>query len=253
MKKNIFYLLAHQDDEFGVFIDIFKNIKNFNIYVIFLTSGYKKKINKSQIFERDRESIKVLKKIGVEEKNIIFLGKKCDIQCNKLYLNINKAYKEIYNLAKKTTPYKLVTLSWEGGHEDHDACNLIGRKISYKFNIIKNSKEFSLYNAFKTKLIYFKVFNPIQEKGLLVRTNFYNRLFLISLLFMYRSQIKIWIGLYPFIIYHYLFLGYNMLQPLNKSKIIKKPHSGKLLYELRDFCKFSTFRSKLFYFLNDIK
>ena len=44
MKKNIFYSLAHQDDEFGVFIDIFKNIKNFNIYVIFLTSGYKKKL-----------------------------------------------------------------------------------------------------------------------------------------------------------------------------------------------------------------
>ena len=64
----------------------------------------------------------------------------------------------------------------------------------------------------------------------------------------YRSQFKIWIGLYPFIIYHYLFKGYNCMLPLNKSKIITKPHKGQLLYELREYCSFKkfNFNTKLF-------
>ena len=56
MKKNIFYLFAHQDDEFGAYIDISSKIKNNNIYVIYLTSGYKKQIIKSKLSKRDKES-----------------------------------------------------------------------------------------------------------------------------------------------------------------------------------------------------
>ena len=72
MKKNIFYLFAHQDDEFGVFIDIEKKILDYNIYVIYLTSGYSKKISKSKLSKRDKESIEVLSKIGVKKKKYLF-------------------------------------------------------------------------------------------------------------------------------------------------------------------------------------
>ncbi|MDA7477234.1 PIG-L family deacetylase [Candidatus Pelagibacter ubique] len=250
MKKNIFYLFAHQDDEFGAFIDISHKIKNYNIYIFYLTSGYKKKILKSQLSTRDKESIKVLKKIGVKEKNIIFLGKQLNIKCNELHLNMNKAYHKIIELTYKIKPYELVTHSWEGGHEDHDACNLIARKIGFKLNIIKNSKEFSLYNAYNCKLLYFKVFNPIKKNGKFIRANFYNRWSYILLLFFYRSQFKIWIGLYPFIIFHYLFFGYNYMQTLNQSRIISRPHSGELLYEARSFCNFKEFKNKTKVFLN---
>ena len=73
MKKNVFYLFAHQDDEFGIFIDIFKKIKTNNIYIFYLTSGYQNKISKTVLSERDMESIKVLKKIGVKQK-ILYLS-----------------------------------------------------------------------------------------------------------------------------------------------------------------------------------
>ena len=75
----------------------------------------------------------------------------------------------------------------------------------------------------------------------------------VGLLFFYKSQLKIWFGLYPFIIFHYIFFGYNLLCPLNTSKIIKRPHSGKLLYELRNFCNFKLFRNKTKFFLNDTR
>ena len=72
MKKNIFYLFAHQDDEFGVYIDISNKIKNNNVYIVFLTSGYNKKIIKSELSKRDKESLAVLKKIGVKKKKYLF-------------------------------------------------------------------------------------------------------------------------------------------------------------------------------------
>ena len=252
MKKNIFYIFAHQDDEFGVFIDIYKNLKKNNIFIFYLTNGSNKKINKYQLSTRDKESIKVLKKIGIKEKNIFFLGKQLNVFCNKLYLNIYKVYNELTRITKKIIPSKIITLSWEGGHEDHDACNLISRKLSFKYNIADLSNEFSLYNAYKKKIIFFRVFNPINKKGNFIKVNFLKRIFFIKLLFIYKSQIKVWVGLYPFIICHYLFLGYNFLQPLNKSKNIKKPHIGKLLYETRNFCSFHNFRNKVIKFFNDI-
>jgi hypothetical protein len=249
MKKNIYYIFAHQDDEFGVFIDIYNNLKKNNVYIFYLTNGSNQKISKLKLSSRDKESIEVLKKIGVKEKNIFFLGRRLNIECNKLYLFIDNVYKEIVKITKNIIPSKITTLSWEGGHEDHDACNLIARKLSFKYNINKVSKEFSLYNRFKTNLIYFKVFNPINKNGTYAKINFFKRFFFIKLLFTYKSQIKVWIGLYPFIICHYLFLGYNFLQPLNKDKTIKKPHKGKLLYEFRNFCNFGTFRNKVIGFL----
>ena len=72
MKKNIVYLFAHQDDAFGDDIDISNKIKNNNVYIVFLTSGYNKKIFKSKISKRDKESLAVLKKIGVKKKKYLF-------------------------------------------------------------------------------------------------------------------------------------------------------------------------------------
>ena len=254
MKKNIIYLFAHQDDEFGVFIDIYKNAKIHNIYIFYLTNGDSKIINKSKLSIRDRESIKVLTKLGVKRKNIILLGKKLGIICNQLYLNLDKVYNNLAkNLKKIGTISRLITHSWEGGHEDHDACNLIGRKVAFKNKILKKSYEFSLYNSYKTRLIFFRVFNPLNKNGKKVKSKFVERFFFISLLFIYKSQYKIWIGLYPFIILHYLFNGYNFLTKLQNNFLLTKPHKGKLLYEKRKFCKFKDFKIKTKLFLCDIK
>ena len=247
MKKNIFYLFAHQDDEFGVFIDIEKKILDYNVYIIYLTSGYDKKISESKLSKRDNESIKVLSKIGVKKKNIYFFGKQLQINTNQLILNINKAYFKLKSFMNNKRPFQIVTLAWEGGHEDHDACNILGRKLGYNFKIINNCEEFSLYNAFNCNFIYFRVFNAL-KKSKIIKTNFFNRFKYVTFLFSYKSQLKIWFGLYPFIIYHYIFKGYNCMQSLNKSKTISRPHKGKLLYESRKYFSFNKFKfySKFF-------
>jgi hypothetical protein len=255
MKKNIFYLLAHQDDEFGIFIKLEEDIKNNNTFIFYLTSGEGNKIKSITNSKRDNESLKVLQKLGVKKKNIFFIGSKYGIEHNKLYLNINYIYKKILAITHSVgSPNSIVTHSWEGGHEDHDASNLIGRKIAKRFKITKKSYQFSLYNGYNTSILYFKVFNPIVKYGAKkFFINFKKRIFYIKLLFIYKSQFKTWIGLYPFIIFHYLFKGYNFIEKLNCDNLIKKPHSNKLLYERRKFCTFEKFKSKTKFFLNDIK
>ncbi len=254
MKKNIFYLFAHQDDEFGCFAKLDKDILTENTYVFYLTNGSNQNSKKDVLSQRDKESLKSLKKLGLRKKNIYFIGSELQINHYNLYLNLEKVYKKIEEKIKKIgIPNSIITHSWEGGHEDHDACNLIGRKIAYNYKIIDKSYQFSQYNAYKTSLIFFKVFNPIKKNGEKNFAKFKRRLFYVKLLFIYKSQIKVWFGLYPFIIFHYLFKGFNFMEKLNNDKFIKKPHKKKLLYEKRKFCSFEKFRKKTKFFLINSK
>lgn len=253
MRKKIFYIFAHQDDEFGIFIKIKKEAKNNELFIFYLTSGTNENIKKNKLYYRDKESIKSLTSLGVKRENIFFIGRKLGIKHNKLYLNAKKVTIYLENFISNIhKPNLIYTHSWEGGHEDHDTCNLIARRIQRKFKI-KKCFQFSLYNAFNTSLIFFKVFNPIKKKnGKKVFASILDRIYFIKLLFNYKSQIKIWIGMYPFIIFHYLIKGYNFIEDLNSSKKIEKPHFGKLLYEKRNFCKFNVLKKKTNFLLNNL-
>ena len=245
MKKKIFYLFAHQDDEFGIFIQLKKDAKINNTFIFYLTSGTDKNISKYKLYLRDKESIKTLTKLGIKKKNIIFLGRKLQIKHNKLHLNTKKITNFFDNyISNYNKPYAIYTHSWEGGHEDHDTCNLIARKIRSKYKI-KNCYQFPLYNSYNTSMIFFRVFNPINNKNVKkIYTSIKERVFFVKLLFNYKSQIKTWIGLYPFIIAHYILKGFNIIEKLNSNKNIKKPHKGELLYEKRKYCTFSELKEK---------
>ena len=90
MKKKVFYLFSHQDDEFGIFIQLKKDSKINDTFVFYLTSGTDKNIDKNRLYLRDKESIKTLTKLGVKKENILFIGRKQNIKNNKLYLNAKK-------------------------------------------------------------------------------------------------------------------------------------------------------------------
>ena len=245
MKKKIFYFFAHQDDEFGIFVQIKKEIKKSEKFIFYLTSGTDKEIDKNKLYIRDKESIKTLTSLGIKKENIFFIGRKLGIKHNKLYLNAKKVTYFLENFISKTHKLgSIYTHSWEGGHEDHDTCNLITRRIKKKFKI-KNCYQFSLYNAFNTSILFFKVFNPINKKNIKkISATIFDRILFIRLLFNYTSQIKTWIGLYPFIISHYFFKGFNYIEKLDNNLTIKRPHKGELLYEKRNFCKFSKLKKK---------
>ena len=93
MKKKIIYLLAHQDDEFGCFAKLDKDIMMHNTYIFFLTNGGNSSQNIS-ISIREKESLKVLKRLGLKSKNIFFIGRELKIDHYTLYLNLKIVYKK---------------------------------------------------------------------------------------------------------------------------------------------------------------
>ena len=251
MKKKIFYLFSHQDDEFGIFPQLKKDALNNEVFIFYLTSGTNKKIKKNRLTIRDKESIKTLTFLGVKKNNIFFIGRKLEVITNELHLNAKKISQYFENhIFKLVKPDIIYTHSWEGGHEDHDTCNLLVRRFKKKFKI-KRCFQYSLYNAYKTSIIYFRIFNPIKKRNL-VKINILekDRINFIKLLFNYRSQLKIWIGLYPFIIAYYFFKKYLFIEKLDMNNIIIRPHKGELLYEKRKFCKFSDLKKKTQFLLS---
>ena len=256
MKKNLVIVLAHQDDEFC----IFNRISNFsykkNIYIFYMTSGMDINLNKKIYNKRDLESISVLKRLGVLKKNIFFLGRKLSINNNQLYKNLNLAFKHLVVNIKKIKGFKTVyTHSLEGGHEDHDACNYLIKVANLKYNFFNISYQFPAYHGKNLPFIFFKVLNPISENGKIFQRkyNFLDRFKFIYLLFFYKSQLKTWLGLYPFIIFKYLFYRNDEIQKIKKSLFIRRPHKGKLLYEKRGYCSYDRFKKKIEIFVKNLQ
>jgi hypothetical protein len=253
MNNNIFFIFCHQDDEFGLFNVIEKATKKQkNVFIIFLTSGLKTKNqnNKNKLLQRDKESLKILLKLGVKKNNIFFLGKKFNIPVYYLYKNLNIVYQEINKFLKKQSGKHIIyTHSWEGGNEDHDACFVIVKKIMQKNIKIVKAFEFSHYHNHKTKILPFKVQKFIFDKKKIYKTKmqFNDKIKYIKYLFNYTSQLYLWLPIFPFIIIRILMNDYGNLKVIEKKLIIKKPHKGVLLYEKLRKKKYVYFKK---YFMN---
>lgn len=238
----ILFLFAHQDDEFGVFDVIDSLIRRGETVVIaYLTSG---SLSGMPTPIRDAESIAVLEKLGVAKQNIHFLGSKRKIPDGKLSCYLEDAFQATLHLIDKIgTPKRLYFLAWEGGHQDHDAIHLIGLAIGRQLSILDRSFQFPLYTGAGLPSIFFKLFSPLPQNGPVTesRIKWSNRFRFIAFCFTYRSQKKTWLGLFPFFLFHYLFIGTEMLQPVLLSRFREPPHSNKLLYERRGFYTYEKF------------
>ena len=253
MNNNIFFILCHQDDEFGLFNVIEKSTKKKqNVFVIYLTSGFKKKNqnNKNKLLQRDKESLKVLLKLGVKRNNIIFLGKKLNIPVYNLYKNLNIVYQEINKLLKKYLGKHIIyTHSWEGGNEDHDACFIIVKKIIYQNSKTTQAFEFAHYHNHKSEIWPFKVQKFIFDKRKIYKTKikFEDKIKYINYLFNYISQMYLWLPIFPIVIIRILMNDYGSLKRIKRNQIIKKPHNGTLLYEKLRKKEYDYFKK---YFIN---
>ncbi len=257
--KNLIIVIAHQDDEIGLFNRIYNFKNKNNVYIFYLTSGLNKILNKNNINYRNRESIKVLKKLGVLEKNIIFLGDKPQIKNQELYHNLFPIYKKLVHNLKKIKGKKIIyTHSLEGGHLDHDCCYYISRQLIKNFKEIEKIFQFPSYHSKNLPFIFYRVFNPIKENGKLYekKFNFFERFKFIYLLFFYKSQLfesMVWVGMYPFLIFHFLFSKSDVIQKIDLNlNNIRRPHKGRLLYEKRGYEKYFNFEKKIKIFLKKV-
>lgn len=252
MTKNFIFILAHQDDEFAIFNILEKKInEKKNIKVFYLTSGYRKQINKNKITPRDKESLKVLVNLGVKKKNIFFLGRKLNIPIYKLHKHLWDVFGVLYSQIKQTKSI-LVTHAWEGGNEDHDACYVLVKKLYHNLKCVTKCYQFSHYHNYKTGFLPFKVQKHIlREKNIHFKINFRQKIRYIKFLFTYISQRYLWLPLYPFIIFRILFNDYGKLVEIKKNIYLKRPHEGKLLFEKLRKTNFSKLLKIFKYFLQN--
>jgi len=96
--------------------------------------------------------------------------------------------------------------------------------------------QYPLYNSEGLKWEFFRVLTPLHENGHVHYENIpwvaswrYLRLHL-----SYKSQFKNWLGLFPFVFWHYLFRGWLSLQLNSFTRIQERPHNGQLYYEFRN-------------------
>ena len=121
-----------------------------------------------------------------------------------------------------------------------------------KFPRVIKAFQFAMYNSNKMLLKFYKAFSPIKNNGPLVKLdiNFKEKIRFICLLFSYKSQLKIWIGLYPVLILNILSNNYGYLQQIKKKKLLNKPHGNELWYEKR---KFGSYNENKLLFLKFLK
>ena len=242
-KKEIaIFLFAHQDDESGVFYEINRLInEKKRVVIIYLTSGHHLG-HPSPI--RDNESAHVLSKMGISSDNVFFLGRNLSIPDGKLPEYLDTALEGVTNIIDKIgKPSVIYTLAWEGGHQDHDAAHLIAAAIGSLFDILPNCYQFPLYTGANLRSIFFKLFSPLLENGVIVRHRiaWRDRARFIAYCFLYPSQKKTWLGLFPFFLFHYIFFGTQILQPISIFRLQQAPHAGVLLYERRGFYQYQNF------------
>ena len=183
------------------------------------------------------------------QKNIIFLSMdiftpdgKLPEHLSAVFNKILHALKNIYNVDD------LYLMAWEGGHQDHDAAHLIGLALAKKLKIVERSFQFPLYTGIGLSASFFRLFKPILDNGKPIFLNipFSARFKYLRLTLSYPSQFKTWAGLFPFFLFHYIFYGTQILQPISLARVRQRPHDGKLLYERRfsykyeSFCKFTS-------------
>jgi hypothetical protein len=231
-----FFLFAHQDDEFGVFQKILDEQRHGRrVFCAYLTDGA---FVGGSSMRRNRESLTVLTNLGVQEEDIFFAGHTLFIPDGSLHDHLKLASDWIANwLACYPVVTAIYLPAWEGGHHDHDALHAMGVIVAEDVGLIKVVRQFPLYNGYQCGGPLFRALLPLPENGGLevTKMSWANRLRFLRYCLSYPSQMTTWMGLFPFVLLHYVFFGTQVLQNVSRERIHHRPHSGLLYYERRQF------------------
>jgi hypothetical protein len=246
------YLLPHQDDEFALLKSISDDVAADRAFaLLYLTDGaYGGPVSEL----RNHESLTVLESVGVREEQVHFLGIEYQLRDGFLYSQFKLAWQAILTFTNSLSYIDSVYMpAWEGGHQDHDATHILGLCIANKYACLSESRQVALYHGEGLPSIFFKVLSPLIANGEIIKKGipWPQRLQFLRLFFCYRSQLKTWLALYPFVLINMLFHGVESLQPVSVQRIYQSPHRGKLLYESRGSCLEQDFRAHAESFLHN--
>jgi LmbE family N-acetylglucosaminyl deacetylase len=230
------FLFAHQDDEFGVFEAISDEMHaGRTVLCAYLTDGGAYGVPAAT---RNFESLRVLARFGISEEQVLFAGDLLAISDGKLADRLDVAAVWIHHWVMSIKDVDVIYVpAWEGGHPDHDALHAILVELAARHRFLDRVRQFSLYNGYRCKGAWFKVFTPLPENGRVEvrKIPWRNRGKYLFHCMSYVSQLRSWVGLLPFVALHYLRFGTQSIQPASIERIQIRPHDGPLYYERRKF------------------
>ncbi len=230
------FLFAHQDDEFGVFQRIADcRAQGLRIACAYFTDGATSKATAAQ---RNLESLAVLARLGVDREDTFFAGQQLGIGDGQLPQHLQRAARWLESwLDEFAVIDSLHVTAWEGGHHDHDALHALAVTMAARRGLLARTWQYSLYQAAGLPGPLFRVLAPLPQNGP-VRTSgipWHARRSYLGHCLSYPSQRGTWIGLFPFVLLHYLLHGTQALQPVDPARLSERPHPGPLYYEKRKF------------------
>lgn len=241
------FFFAHQDDEFGAFQLIrAEQDKGHRAICVYFTTGV---ANGGASDHRNNESLNVLSRMNVSSDDIFFSNDYLSIKDVQLseHLKVSAEWLDSW-LSKFLAIAAVYVPAWEGGHPDHDSLHAISVQIFHERGMVDLVRQFPLYNRYRCVGPFFKVLFPLSENGAVMRTRIplYSRLVFLRHCLRYPSQFKSWIGIFPFVVFHYLLNGCQESQCVNIARILERPHSGTLYYEERHFASWLIIRARIY-------
>lgn len=238
------FLFAHQDDEFGVFhvIEACRR-QGRRVVCAYFTRGAG-----ALAARRNAESARVLARLGVAGEDILFAGDELGIDDGALYTALDRAGDRMMRwLASFAAVENIYAPAWEGGHHDHDALHALAAHAADRLGLLPRLRQYALYNRYRCPGPFFRVLAPLAANGPAetFRIPPARRLAYLRLCLQYPSQRLTWIGLFPFVLLHYLLRGTQTLQGVSLARMEERPHAGRLYYEYRDFCRWEQLREGL--------
>lgn len=237
--------MAHADDEFGVFAEIADAVaRGHRVVCVYLTDGG---FGGQSAEVRQRESLAVLRRLGVNARDVHFAGYDLRIADGGLPTEIGRATKALETVLTQSLPVaRILVPAWEGGHQDHDAAHVAGLAACKRVCPETESLQFSLYTGHRMPGPFFRVLSPLAANGSVAarRLTLRERVRYLENCLSYPSQWRSWLGLFPFVLAHYVFVGKQQLQPVNPDRLNERPHGGRLLYERRGFYRWDDFETE---------
>lgn len=247
------FLFAHQDDEFGVFQRIADcRARGLRVACAYFTDGATATATAAQ---RNLESLAVLARLGVERDAVCFPGQQLGIGDGRLPQHLERAagWLDAW-LDGFTTIDSLHVTAWEGGHHDHDALHALAVTLAARRGLLARTWQYALYQAAGLPGPLFRVLAPLPQNGP-ARTwpiPWRARRTYLGHCLSYPSQRGSWIGLFPFVLAHYLVRGTQSLQPVDPARLSQRPHPGPLYYEKRRFFSWDRMVQALEAWRNDV-
>lgn len=157
-----------------------------------------------------------LSAVGVRQ--LYFVGRSEGIADQELHTQLDRAYHKLADILDDVQPQSILTLAYEGGHPDHDACCFLAAQAAQQFGV--PAWEMTLYHRQGSEIVRQAFLDNGESVDLDVTRE--ELLLKQDMFAVYESQAEVLREFLPYV---------ERFRPVQAYDFSRPPHSGVLNYE----------------------